>query len=363
MISAAVPYVTAIWLPPGARWLLHAGVLLVNRHALWYDSNMACNYKKIYSRLVVLLVAGILLAGCGTDDTQVPRVRLGYLQGDLHHLPAFVALDAGLYQAAGLQVEVGGVFRAGPELMSALAAGAIDVGFAGQAPATAAILNGVADACLVAQVNRNGSGVVVRADATFADACELAGRLVAIPGHATMQDFLLRRLVAACGPDAQDVRTIVLKPPEMLAALQSGAIDAFIAWEPYPTQAVQAGTARLLVDSRAIWPGHPCCVIVAARAFTRQQPAAMAAMQAVHARSCQFIRDNPARAAVIGSRYTGLAPEIVRAAMQHIDYTDTLDRDAAAAFVTFLRTQGYLRSGRFHDRVDLFLEASGPSRP
>jgi len=80
------------------------------------------------------------------------------------------------------------VFKAGPELMSAFAAGALDAGYVGEAPATTAVANKAARVVVLAQVNTEGSALVSEGCAPAAFP-HLAGKIVAIPGHATVQDF------------------------------------------------------------------------------------------------------------------------------------------------------------------------------
>jgi NitT/TauT family transport system substrate-binding protein len=52
-------------------------------------------------------------------------VRIAYLQSDIHQLPCWVALEKGFFKKERVKVEVAGIFKAGPELMSAFAAGAL----------------------------------------------------------------------------------------------------------------------------------------------------------------------------------------------------------------------------------------------
>ena len=281
-------------------------------------------------------------AACAKKDESI--LRLGYLQSDLHHLPAFVALENGYFAEQGLKVQVGGVFKAGPEEMSAFGAGELDFGYVGQAPATAALLNGVADIQFIAQVNLEGSAIVARKDAGSDLLSKLTAKTVAIPGHATMQDFLLRRALKNSRMNFSDIRPIVLKPPEMLQALEQKNIDAFIAWEPYPQQALQSGKAQIVLYSAAIWKEHPCCVLIARRGLCDKQPEAIKKIQAAHAKACSFITDHPAEAVAIGMKYSSMERSTVVESLRHIIYTGRLNRQMGREFVDFLKEQRYIKA-------------------
>ena len=133
-----------------------------------------------FKHLILFCLAVVLLTACkySAEDN---NVRVGYLQNDLHHLPLFVALEKGFFEEAGLKIEVSGIFKAGPEEMSAFAAGELDLGYVGQAPATAAYLNRVADIKFISQSNLEGSSIVVRFGSDINLATDLAGSTIAIP--------------------------------------------------------------------------------------------------------------------------------------------------------------------------------------
>jgi NitT/TauT family transport system substrate-binding protein len=291
---------------------------------------------------IVFLCTVFSLFACAKKDESI--LRLGYLQSDLHHLPAFVALENGYFAEQGLKVQVGGVFKAGPEEMSAFGAGELDFGYVGQAPATAALLNGVADIQFIAQVNLEGSAIVARKDAGSDLLIKLTAKTVAIPGHATMQDFLLRRALKNSRMNFSDIRPIVLKPPEMLQALVQKNIDAFIAWEPYPQQALQSGKAQIVLYSAAIWNEHPCCVLIARRMLCDQQPEAIKKIQAAHAKACSFITDHPDEAVAIGMKYSSMERSTVVESLRHIIYTGRLNRQMGREFVDFLKEQRYIKA-------------------
>ena len=304
--------------------------------------------------LCVLMCAAASAAGCsgGTNDTGA--IRLGYLQSDLHHLPAFVALEKGFFEDEGLLVTVGGIFRAGPEEMSAFAAGELDVGYVGLAPAATAALNGVADITILAQVNKEGSALVCRPDIT--SLAQLRGKTVAIPGHATMQDCLIQKGLRNAGLTPEMLGLMVLKPPEMLPAMEADDIDCFIAWEPYPTQAVTMGTGTVVARSGALWKEHPCCVLIAQDRFTRIRPEETAKIIKAHQRACRFITDHPEEALSIAVRYTGMPRAIIKQAMEHMRYVPAIDRQKASDFVEFLTDLHYLSPSRKTKKLTFYNE-------
>ncbi len=297
-----------------------------------------------FRRIFILFSAAFMLfSGCGSGTGQNNQVRIGYLQNDLHQLPAFVAIEKGFFEQEGLSVIVNGVFKAGPEQMSAFAAGELDIGYVGQAPATAAVLNGLADVMFLQQVNLEGSSIVVRADSGINAVGELAGKTIAIPGYATMQDFLLRKALEDHGLNVSGVTIIVLKPPEMIQALGLKNIDAFIAWEPYPTQAQIKGSGEILISSDLIWENHPCCVLIATRSFCSRNPQMVQKVIAVHRRACSYIHSHPEESKKIGVRYTGMDAETVKKAMSKIIYTPALERHKQRVFVDFLKDMQYIK--------------------
>lgn len=279
-------------------------------------------------------------------------LRIAYLQNDIHHLALWVSLAQG-YLTEGKDVEIAGVFRAGPEIMSAFAAGALDMAYVGLAPTVTAVANQTAGVVVVSQANAVGSALVVGADSTIGAVGDLKGRTVAIPGHATVQDFLVKRTLHDHRIDLKSVQMIVLKPPEMITALRSGQIDAFIAWEPYPSQAAALKVGRNLIVSREIWPDHPCCVVVASNRLMAAHPEKVRTFVTAHRRATDFIRRNPQEAEAVAVQYTGLDHETVRQAMANVDFNDRLNVASAATYVAFLSDLGYIRIAD----PDAFIEA------
>ena len=128
-------------------------------------------------------------------------IRLGYLAGDIHQLAQVVAGNASvlgngksLFEEYGLSVESapGAPYANGGAEMNAFIAGHVDIGYLGAPPAILNKLNADADTIIIAQVNSEGSAIVVPADSDIETLDDLAGKLVATPGESSIQHLLLK---------------------------------------------------------------------------------------------------------------------------------------------------------------------------
>ncbi|UUN87395.1 CmpA/NrtA family ABC transporter substrate-binding protein [Pseudomonas extremorientalis] len=70
----------------------------------------------------------------------------------------------------------------------------------------------------------------------------------------------------------QDVDSVVVPPPQMVAHLQAGRIDGFCVGEPWCASAVKQNQGFTLATSQAIWPDHPEKVLGCTRTFVDQYP-------------------------------------------------------------------------------------------
>jgi NitT/TauT family transport system substrate-binding protein len=286
---------------------------------------------------------------------QAQPVRIAYLQSDIHQLPCWVALEKGFFEKEGVKVEVAGIFKAGPELMSAFSAGALDMGYVGVAPATTAVANKTVRVVVLAQVNTEGSAIVVKKDGKIQSIPELVGKIAVVPGHSTVQDFLLRKALLKFKTPADQLKIMVLKPPEMIGALRTDQTDAFIAWEPYPAKALTMGVGRIIAFSRDIWKDHPCCVLAADGKFLETQLEKAKGVVRGHVKAIEFIRQHREEAVKIGVKYTGMDEASIRLAMENVNYTPVLSVEGEKEYVDFLTKLKYIKLEDVQIFVDRFM--------
>jgi len=95
----------------------------------------------------------------------------------------------------------------------------------------------------VALDKKKASGKAVKAAMTF-------------PGGT--HDLWIRYWLAAGGIDPdKDVETITVPPPQMVANMKVGTMDAFCVGEPWPGQLVHQGIGYTAVNTGEIWSKHP----------------------------------------------------------------------------------------------------------
>jgi len=130
-------------------------------------------------------------------------VRIGHLKADLHELAVYVAQGEGYYEAVGLRCDdnlvIKGNYMNGIAAMEAFKLGDVDACYLGGAPATLKRVNDDTKIHIIAGANEEGSAIVVGKSANINSVKDLEGKLIAIPGFGTVQDFILRMAAEGAG--------------------------------------------------------------------------------------------------------------------------------------------------------------------
>lgn len=86
-------------------------------------------------------------------------------------------------------------------------------------------------------------------------------------------NYELRYWMAAAGIDPDnDVRMIVIPPPQMVANLRSGNMDGYCVGEPWNMRAVDMGIGRVVITNYEIWNNNPEKVLGVTREWAERHP-------------------------------------------------------------------------------------------
>lgn len=123
--------------------------------------------------------------------------------------------------------------------------------------------------------HRDGSQLVIRKENPAKNLTDLRGKTIAIPSPFSNENFFLNKLLRDQGVDPSEIKFVVLPPPDMVAALQSKAIDGFIVAEPFCGKAELDGFGRVLYYAKDIWPNYISCCLVVHEDLIRDRPEAV----------------------------------------------------------------------------------------
>ncbi|MBI3456605.1 MAG: NrtA/SsuA/CpmA family ABC transporter substrate-binding protein [Candidatus Rokubacteria bacterium] len=254
-----------------------------------------------------LVCAGLLVgllgwgaATAGAAEPEVKRLALGF-GIDLPFAPHIVAITKGWFREAGFTEVTTKTFTAGALAGEALVAGEIQLWTPGNLPPVSMFHNGIPIVILGTNcVNWGLDKLVVRKDANVNTPQDLYRiRIGLLQGSTASAD--LHHMAKHYGLDEGRLQVVNLPPPEQLASLVSGNIQALLSWEPWPYRALQGVDAKVvhtglvsyfagnsgervkISDNRSVW--------VASQEFVRKNPRTVRAVMQVLLRAQRYVAD------------------------------------------------------------------------
>ncbi len=208
--------------------------------------------------MATLFMAGIAAASPlasfaqSATDADLKQVRIGYQKfNTLNILKGTGALEQAL-KPRGISVKWV-EFVAGPQLLEALNAGAIDFGHAADSPSVFAQAAGAGSVYLAAEPPYpDGIALLVRQDSPVRSVKDLKGRKVAT-GRGWNVQYLLVRALEEAGLSFEDIDPIyVSNAADARAAFESGRVDAVGLWDPFLAGAELGSATRVLRDGNGL---------------------------------------------------------------------------------------------------------------
>ncbi len=210
---------------------------------------MLLSFGRLARVFVVLAVALGVLAPVQAAEQQL---RIGYQKGGglLAVLKAQGTLEQAL-GAKGYQV-TWREFQAGPQLLEALNAGSVDVGYTGSPPPIFAQAAGIDLVYLGAEpASEAVEAIVVPNGSSIHAVGELKGKKVAVQ-KGSSANFLLVAALNKAGLTLKDIQPVYLAPADARAAFANGSVDAWSIWDPYLAAIQQSQPVRVLADYKGL---------------------------------------------------------------------------------------------------------------
>src|SRR5215213_10017585 len=218
--------------------------------------------------LFALVPVAALLAACGGSSSAdagaaaasgaADELRLGYY-ANVTHAAALMGVNEGLFaDELGDTKLTTQVFNAGPDVVEALFAGALDAAYIGPSPTINAYGQSNGDAIrIIAGAASGGAQLVVRDG--IDSAADLKGATLASPQLGNTQDVALRTWLTEEGLENSvegggDVTITPTANADVLNLFQTGELDGAWVPEPYASRLVLEAGGHVLVNEKDLWP-------------------------------------------------------------------------------------------------------------
>jgi NitT/TauT family transport system substrate-binding protein len=274
-------------------------------------------------------------AGATADE-----LRLGYF-ANVTHAPAVIGSEQGFFEEElGDTKLTTQVFNAGPDVVEAVFAGALDASYIGPSPTINAYGQSEGDAVrIIAGAASGGAQLVVREGIDSPE--DLVGTTLATPQLGNTQDVALRTWLTEEGLENSiegggDVTVAPTPNADTLNLFQSGELDGAWLPEPWASRLVVEAGAHVLVDEADLWPEGEFTTthLIVRTEFLEEYPETVAALLRGHVAAVQFANDDAAaakesvNAGLEAAGSSALAAEIIDRAWENL--TVTYDPIAAA---------------------------------
>ncbi len=266
-------------------------------------------------RFIVRAGCGAALAGsalsrsvCAQPAVETNKLAFGF-GNDPVFAPHMVAMEKGWFRDAGFTEISTKTFSGGAIAGEALVAGEIALWTPGNLPPVSMAHSGVPIVVLGTNaIATTPDKLVARKDANIKAPEDLYRiRIGLLQGSTASAD--LYYLARHYGLDEKRLQVVNMPPPEQLAALNSGNIQAMLCWQPWGYNALKSGTTELIHSGTVsgfeknkgakVQISFTRSLFVASQEFVRKNPVATRRMVAVLVRGQRYVADPKNRDEVI----------------------------------------------------------------
>jgi sulfonate transport system substrate-binding protein len=272
-------------------------------------------FRRLVRAAGLLVLAGVIGAAAASADPVTLRIGV-QKYGTLIIARERKALER---KFAGTEVTVQwNEFPAGPQMLEALGAGSLDLGTVGEAPP---VFSQAAGAPMLYVGNEpavpSGEAILVAKDSPIQTLADLRGKRVALNKGSNVH-FLLIQALAKGGVELKDITPVYLTPADGRAAFESGAVDAWVIWDPFLAAAEAATSSRVLVDGKGLAPNRQ--FYISTRKFAAEHADLLRAVLGVIKETDVWSSAHPDETVTLLSARTGIPADALKPAVLRLGY-------------------------------------------
>lgn len=310
--------------------------------------------SKVLMLLGVFLIS-VLMAGCGSN---AQKTENSAAKPDQNEIIAYGVIDPqisaqqiiadkkGYFAEEGLKV-TNKLLQSGGDISPLISGGTAQVSFETPYTDIAVAANNVGVKIVAPMANiGNTQCVVAGKNVNIQTAKDLEGKKIGIAAGAGVL-IAIRNMATELGVDINKIELVTLSPSDQIAALEHGDIDAMACWEPWVSNAVNAGGKLLFSGLKSYLPDKQGDVnwlsfyttLQVTDQFLKDHPQQVQSMLKALKKATDFINEHPDEAAEIIAKEINIDKAQVKKIMSQNKYSMNFDAgfkkssDEMAAFM------------------------------
>lgn len=315
--------------------------------------------KKIEQIIAMLLISviSVSLSACqnnsstatiGNSKYKYGKLKIQALGGGACGAPSYIAYEKGFFAKEGLDVE--------------LVSGTLDEDKTGLVTGEFTVTNGDfqwfpsiqqgMDLRIIGGLHKGCIKIVVPPNSPIKSGKDLKGKRIGVDEIGGTPMSVTTVLLAKYGINPQtDVTWRPYPLDQLTQAVSKGEVDAFAAWDPYGTLAVNQHGYRVLTDisTDPLFAGRSCCFLYASQKQIDKNPGKVAAIARAYKEADDWIQKNPEETAKIeiNKKYVAATDlKLVTSMIKSYDYVYTTSQAKSDIkyFVKKFSATGFLKS-------------------
>lgn len=154
----------------------------------------------------------------------------------------------------------------------------------------------------IENINGQAITVAIKHKDTVKGPADFKGFKIGVPFPFSMHNLLLRYYLATGGlnPDT-DVQIFPVPPPDSVAKMTAGEIDAMLMPDPFNQRAVYEKVGFIHMLTKDLWDGHPCCAFAASQSWIDANPNTFRAVNKAIIDAADYANDAANRKQIAGA--------------------------------------------------------------